>query len=67
MQASSTLNQSDILGLVRYWRPSAYMKILRRDILYSMVMNLVCYRQTYRYSFYTDLSYVPASVNVISS
>ena len=39
MQAASTLNQSDIRGLVRHWRPRAYMRILRRDMLYSMIMS----------------------------
>ncbi len=67
MQAASTLNQSDIRGLVRHCRARAYMRILRRDILYSMIMNSARHRLTYRYSFYTDLSYVPASANVISN
>lgn len=67
MQAASTLNQSDIRGLVRHRQSRAYMQILRRDLLYSMIMSSVCHRLTYRYSFSTDLSYVPASANVISS
>lgn len=67
MQAASTLNQSDIRGLVRHWQSRAYMQILRRDLLYSMIMSSVRRRRTYRYSFSTDLSYVPASANVISN
>ena len=65
VQAASTMNQSDIRGLVRQKRTRADINIFRRELLPSTVANSVRCRRAYRIGWSHIALIVPAPVSII--